>query len=195
MAWETIDRTQPVAPPDAPPLLSEAVKDKIRSFFGRYETKRAALLPALHVVQNTLGHLPLQALKEVAELLELRPSEVLDVAGFYTHFWTSRRGQKVIVVCRGLSCQLLGAEAVLEAFRQHLGIDEGQTTADGQYSLMAEECLGQCEHAPCVLIGERRHSRVRPEDVPRILAEADNDRLAAPRSELYDGVAGDSAGD
>jgi len=188
MAWKTIDRKQPTIPPDAAPLLNDAVRQKIRSFVGRYETARAALLPALHVVQDTLGHLSPQAQKEIAEELGLHPSEVFDAVGFYSHFWTKPRGRKVIVVCRSLSCSLLGGEQVLEAFKEHLGIDEHQTTADGKYSLMTEECLGQCEDAPCVLIGEKKHCRVRPEDVPRILADPNNDKVDVARSDLYDGV-------
>lgn len=192
MAWKTIDRAQPVIPPDAAPLLNDAVKQKIRSFVERYETARAALLPTLHVVQDTLGHLSPQAQKEIAEALRLHPSEVFDAVGFYSHFWTKPRGRKVIVVCRSLSCELLGAKQVLEAFKEHLGIDEHETTADGEYSLMTEECLGQCEDAPCVLIGEKKHCRVRPEDVSKILADSNNDKVDVPRSELYDGVAPDT---
>jgi len=192
MAWKTIDRTQSAIPPDAAPLLSDAVKQKIRSFVDKYETARAALLPALHVVQDTLGHLSPQAQKEIAEVLRLHPSEVFDAVGFYSHFWTKPRGRKVIVVCRSLSCSLLGGEQVLEAFKEHLGIGEHQTTADGEYSLMTEECLGQCEDAPCVLIGERKHRHVRPEDVPTILADPNNDKVDIPRSDLYDGVTPDA---
>ena len=188
MAWKAIDRTQSSIPLDATALLSDAVKQKIRSFVGRYETARAALLPALHVVQDTLGHLSPQAQKEIAEVLGLHPSEVFDAVGFYSHFWTTPRGRKVIVVCRSLSCDLLGARQVLEAFKEHLSIDEHQTTTDGEYSLMTEECIGQCEGAPCVLIGERKHCQVRPEDVPKILADPDNDKVDTPRSRLYDGV-------
>jgi NADH-quinone oxidoreductase subunit E len=186
MSWPTIDRITPVIDKDAKPLLSEAVREKIRSFFPRYETKRAALLPALHIVQDAVGHVPWQAMKEVAELLEIAPSDVFDVVSFYTHFWPDARGRKVIVVCRSLSCQLMGADEVLAAFKRELGIEEHQTTPDGEYSLMTEECLAGCDHAPCVLINEKVHRCVRPEQVPALLADANNDRLAAPRSTLYD---------
>ena len=71
MAWETIDRITPVGDPNAGPVLDEAVREKIRSFFPRYETKRAALLPALHVVQDALGHVSYPAMKEIAEVLEI----------------------------------------------------------------------------------------------------------------------------
>ncbi len=100
MAWKTLDRNQPVIDPNAAPLLSEALREKIRSFFPRYETKRAVLLPALHIVQHEHGHVNYQAMKEVAELLEIHPSDVMDVVSFYTHFSSHPRGKKTILVCR-----------------------------------------------------------------------------------------------
>ncbi|HUU84521.1 MAG TPA: NAD(P)H-dependent oxidoreductase subunit E [Phycisphaerae bacterium] len=186
MAWQTIDRNKPAVDPDAGPALDEAVRDKIRSFFDRYETKRAALLPALQVTQDALGHVSLAAMVEIAEVLELRPSEVFDTIGFYTHFWTRPKGAKVIVCCRSITCDVMGAGAVLQAFKEALGIDEHQTTPDGKYSLMTEECLAGCDHAPCVLINERLHKRVKPADVPKLLADAENDKLDIPRSDLFD---------
>jgi len=162
------------------------VREKIRSFFARYETKRAALLPALHIVQDALGHVPPQAMVEVAEVLDIAPAAVLDTASFYTHFWTHPKGAQVIVVCRGLTCEVLGGNAVLEELKRLLGIDEHGTSADGRYSLVTEDCLAGCDHGPCLLIGEKLHRRVRPEDVARILADPDNGRLAYERSTLFD---------
>jgi NADH-quinone oxidoreductase subunit E len=186
MSWPTIDRNTPAVDDKAEPLLSEAVREKIRSFFPRYETKRAVLLPALHVVQDAIGHVPWQAMKEVAEVLEITPSDVFDVVTFYTHFWPEARGRKVIVVCRSLSCQLMGSDAVLAAFERELGIGEHETTPDGQFSLMTEECLAACDHGPCVLINEKMHRCVTPEDVPRLLKDDQSDKLEVPRSTLYD---------
>jgi NADH-quinone oxidoreductase subunit E len=186
MAWKALDRRTQVIDEKAPPALNEAVRAKIRSFFPRYETKRAALLPALHIVQDALGYLGPQAVKEVAELLGLAPSQVLDTLSFYTHFWDHPKGRKVIVLCRSLSCQLMGAEAVLQAVQEELGIDEHGTTPDGGYSLLTEECLGACEHAPCLLINERLHKCVRPEDIPTLLKDPANDRLSVERSHLFD---------
>lgn len=186
MAWKTIDRNVPVIDADAAPALSEAVRDKIRSFFPRYDTKRAVLLPALHIVQDALGSISWQAMAEIAELLELHPSDVMDTISFYTHFWTHSKGAKVITVCRSITCEILGGRAVLEELKQQLGIEEHQTTSDGRYSLATEECLAGCDHAPCLLIHERLHKRVKPEDVARLLADPDNDRITAPRSDLFD---------
>ena len=174
---------------------SEAVRRKILGFVPMYATRRAALLPALHVVQNALGRITWQAMKELAELLEIPPSQVLDVVTFYNHFWTGRRGRKVIVVCRSLTCHVMGSQQVLDALKRYLGIDEHETTADGEWSLVTEECLGACEHGPCMLIGERLYTRVRPEDVPGILADPDCDRLPdTPRSSLYDAPEEDASG-
>ena len=188
MAWKAIDRISPAADDAARPLLSEAVKAKIRAFFPRYPTKRAALLPALHIVQETYGYISHRAMRDVAELLEIPPAQVLDTATFYSHFWLHPKGKKVIVCCRSLSCELTGGDAVCAAITQQLGIGEHGTSADGKYTFMTEECLGACEHGPCLLINEKLHSRVKAEDVPRLLADADNDRIDVPRSTLYDGV-------
>lgn len=186
MAWKAIDRTQPAIDPEEGPVISQAVRKKIESFFDRYETKRAALLPALQVVQDALGHVSLSAMVEIAELLEIPPSAVFDTIGFYTHFWTHPKGRKVIVVCRSISCAVMGGQAVLQAFKDQLGIDEHETTPDGRYSLVTEECLAGCDHAPCVLINEKLHKRVTPADVPRLLADAENDVLEVRRSDLFD---------
>ncbi|HWL93787.1 MAG TPA: NAD(P)H-dependent oxidoreductase subunit E [Phycisphaerae bacterium] len=186
MSWQALDRRTPVYDPEAPRLLSDAVRDKINSFLPRYETKRAALLPALHVVQHTYGHVSYQAMAEVAALLEIPPSAVLDTLTFYTHFWDHDKGKKVIVACRSLSCQLMGSDAVLDELKSELKIDEHGTTPDGHYSLLTEECLAACDFAPCMLINEKLHKSVKPDDVKKILKDAKNDQIAPARSELFD---------
>ncbi len=189
MAWKTIDRNEPAFDADAPNVLSDAVREKIRSFFPRYETKQAALLPALHVVQETLGHVSFKAMTEVAEVLEIHPSQVFDTLSFYTHFWTHPKGKKTITVCRSITCELLGGREVLDAIKKHLGVGEHETTADGEYSLVTEECLAGCDHSPCMLINEKLHKRVQPADIPKLLADTDNDKLDMPRSTLFDAPA------
>ncbi len=186
MAWLAIDRTSPINEADNGPALSDAVRQRIRSFFPRYETKRAALLPALHVVQDALGHVSFQAMKEIAELLELPPSQVIDTLSFYTHYWDHPKGRKVIVVCRSLSCQVMGSEPLLAAVKEHLAIDEHGTTPDGAYSLLTEECLAACDHAPCLLINERLHKCVKPDQVSKLLKDPKNAEIPWPRSDLFD---------
>lgn len=185
MSWKVVDRNQ-VSPDQLGPGLSAATREKIRGFFSRYPTKQACLLPALHIAQDQIGYCSLRAMREIAELLEIAPSQVMDVVTFYTHFWTHPKGRKVIVLCRSISCELMGGKAVREAIERRLGIEDHETSADGEYSLMMEECLAGCDHAPCLLINEKMHKCVRPEDVDRILADASNDRLDIPRSTTYD---------
>ncbi len=186
MSWKTIDRNPPVIDPKAVPLLTAAVREKIRSFFHRYENKRAVLLPALHIVQDALGHVPWQAMVEIAEVLEIHPSDVIDTISFYTHFWTGPKGKKVITVCRSISCEIMRGAGLLDELKARLNIEEHQTTPDGEYSLVTEECLAGCDHAPCLLINEKLHKRVRPEDITKLLATAENDRILVPRSDLFD---------
>jgi NADH-quinone oxidoreductase subunit E len=175
-----------MAPADRGPGLSDAVKAQIRTFFPRYPTKRAVLLPALHIAQDALGYVSVQAMQDIAELLEITPASVMDVVSFYTHFWTHPKGRKTIVLCRSLTCELLGGRAVRDALVAKLGIAEHETTADGEWSFMTEECLAACEHAPCLQINEKLHKCVQVEDLDRILADPKNDELAMPRSTLYD---------
>lgn len=185
MAWRTIDRTT-ATEQELGPGLSEAVKAKIRSFFPRYPSKQAVMLPALHIAQDALGYVSLRAMRQIAELLEVPPSQVMDVVSFYTQFWTHPKGKKTIVLCRSLACELMGGHDVQRAIEQKLGIQEHQTTPDGQWSFMTEECLAACDHAPCMQINGKLHKRVRVEDLDRILADPDNDKLTMPRSDLYD---------
>lgn len=186
MSWPVIDRNQSPFAIDAPAVLSDEVREKIRSFFDRYDTKRAVLLPALHVVQDALGYVSWKAMMEIAELLDIHPSSVFDTLSFYTHFWTHPKGKKVVVSCRNLSCAIMGGQQVLDALKEELGIEEHQTTEDGRYSLVTEECLAACDHAPCLLINEKLHKCVKPADVPALVADENNDRLDMPRSDLFD---------
>ena len=186
MAWKTINRLEKPAA-DGPPL-SAALKEKIRSFCSRYETKRAAILPALHMVQDDLGYISWPAMQELAELLEIPAADVFDTTTFYTMFWTHPRGKKVVMVCRSISCEVMGSNDVLEECKRVLGIGEHETTPDGKYSLVTEECLAACDHAPCLYVNERCYKHVKPTEVRAILEDENNDKLDIPRSDLYDGV-------
>lgn len=185
MSWQAIDR-KTVPSGHEGPGLSEATKAKIRSFFPRYPTKKAVLLPALHIAQDEIGYCSIRAMREIAEILEIPPAAVMDVVSFYTHFWTHPRGEKVLMMCRSVSCQVMGAEKLQHAIEQKLGIGEHETTKDGRFSFMTEECLAACDHAPCLMVNERMYKCVKPEDLDRILADPHSDALPMPRSDLYD---------
>jgi hypothetical protein len=114
---------------------------------------------------------------------------VIDTISFYTHFWTHPKGEKVITVCRSISCEVMGGAKVLEELKRALGINEHETTHDGKYSLVTEECLAGCDHAPCLLINEKLHRRVKPAEVAALLADPHNDRIEVRRSDLFDAPA------
>ena len=136
------------------------------------ERKRSAVLAALYLVQEQQGHLTANGMRHVAEILELTPAEVEDVATYYVMFFKEKVGKYVLQVCRTLSCALAGAERVTEALAEKLGIHPGETDPSGMFTLMEFECLGACDRAPIVMVNnEHWHERVRPEDCGRLIDE------------------------
>ncbi|NIL97628.1 MAG: NAD(P)H-dependent oxidoreductase subunit E [Planctomycetales bacterium] len=140
------------------PVLTEQMIGEIKSYFPRYPTRQAVTLPALHVVNRHLRHVPHAAVVEIAKLLELAPAEIQDTLTFYQFFkQDAPHGQTRAWVCRSLSCALRGGEEVLDHLCERVGIRAGGTTADGRLTIEAAECLGVCDHAPCLLAGEEVH--------------------------------------
>jgi NADH-quinone oxidoreductase E subunit len=136
------------------------------------DRKRSAVLAALYLVQEQQGYLTGNGMRHVAEILEMTPAEVEDVATYYVMFFKEKVGKYVIQVCRTLSCALAGAERVTEALSAKLGIAPGETDPSGMFTLLEFECLGACDRAPIVMVNnEHWHEKVRPEDVGRLLDE------------------------
>jgi len=151
-------------------VLTDEMIAQIREFIPRYPSKQAVTLPALHVVNDHLRYVPLQAVVEIAEILELRPADVQDTLSFYGFFKQDKpHGRVRAWVCRSVSCHLLGADQVLEHMCQRLQIRPGETTSDGSLTLEFAECLGACEHAPCMLAGKDLHSRLTPKTADEFL--------------------------
>ncbi len=139
-------------------ILTEEMLNEIKALFPRYPVRQAVTLPALHVVNQHLRHVPLQAVVEIAELLELAPAEVQDTLSFYGFFKQDEpHGETRAWVCRSISCALRGGEEVLAHMCERLGIRPGETTADGKLTLEFAECLGACDFAPCMLAGQVLH--------------------------------------
>jgi NADH-quinone oxidoreductase subunit E len=127
-------------------------------------------LPALHIVHERLRHVPLQAVVEIAALLELSPAQVQDTLSFYGFFkQEGPHGQTRTWVCRSISCMLRGADQLLEHMCHKTGLHPGETSADGKITLEAAECLGACEYAPCMLAGEVLHQCVTNEKADEFL--------------------------
>ena len=139
-------------------LLTDEMTEEIQGLFVRYPSKQAVTLPALHIVNRELRHVPMQAVIEIAELLELAPSQVQDTLTFYGFFKQDKpHGETRAWVCRSISCALRGGEEILEHMCDKLGIRPGETTTDGKLTVELAECLGACEFAPCMLAGDTLH--------------------------------------
>ena len=138
------------------PMLTEALREQIRSYFPRYPSKRAVTLPALHLVHEHFRCVPVKAMVEIAALLELAPAEVFDTMSFYGFFPQAPIGDVRVWVCRSISCMLRGGDELLEHACHQLGIEPGQTTADGKLTVEFAECLGICDYAPAALADDGR---------------------------------------
>jgi NADH-quinone oxidoreductase E subunit len=137
------------------------------------DQRKSAILYALYLAQNQNGgYLTAAAMRHVAQQIRCTAAEVEDVVSYYTMFYTKPVGKYVLNVCRTLSCALLGAERVTEELSLKLGIDPGQTTPDGMFTLMEVECLGACDRAPVLMINDDGwHERLSPEQAGRFVDE------------------------
>ncbi len=152
------------------PYLTAAMKEKLtRDYLPRYETTLAALLPTLHMLQHEYGWIPPQAMMEAATFLKLSPAEVLDTASFYEEYWLKPKGRHLVSVCRSIACEFCGQKEITQAVKDKLGIDVGETTDDGKFTLIELECLGSCGTAPAMLIDETLHENVKPEMIAGLL--------------------------
>jgi NADH-quinone oxidoreductase subunit E len=145
--------------------------DHIQEIAEQYPVRRSAVLPALRLAQERYGWLTPEALREVAEALDLTPAYCQAVASFYDMFHLQPVGEHLVEVCTNVSCALVGAQQTLEAFEQELGVTAGETTPGGEVTLRTVECAGGCSWGPVVAVDHRYREPVRAEDVPAIVAE------------------------
>ena len=137
-----------------------------------YPDGRSAIMGALHLAQKRHeGWLPVEALEEVADAMELTPAYVQSVASFYDMYHLEPVGRHSIEVCTNLSCALVGAQQVVDALEEELGIGPGKTSEDGAFTFRLVECAGGCGYAPVVVVDQRYREPVRPEDVPALVEE------------------------
>ncbi len=141
----------------------------------KYPQARSALLPALEIAQREAGYLSPQVLREVALLMDLPPVEVASVASFYTMLYRRPVGKHVIQVCTNISCSLMGAEHIVDVLRKKLGIEVGETTPDGRFTLLTVECLGSCGTAPMMQVDDTYYENLTEERLDAILAELSRD--------------------
>lgn len=173
MAWIAKNSAAPTLQPRrAEPYLSPALKARFeQEYFPRYPVKRGALIQLLHAVQDEVGWLPQQAIEEIAAFIGLTPIEVMDTASFYEEFFFQPRGKYTIWVCQSVSCEIMGSDSILAKLAHKLGIQPGETTRDGRFTLMSVECIGACGAAPCGLCNHTLLENLSPDNLDAVLAK------------------------
>jgi NADH-quinone oxidoreductase subunit E len=170
MAWMINKAVGAALERRAEAYLDEAMKaDLEANILTRYPTRRAAALPVLQAIQERYGWIPQQAIDEVAAFLGVQPAELMDTASFYEMFWLRPKGKYLVMVCQSISCELCGHHGLLEVLEQKLGIEAGQTTADGKFTLAHVECLGSCGTAPCAMINQKLYEKLTPQKLCAVI--------------------------
>lgn len=154
-------------------MLSEAEKLELDHEAEHYEYKQALTIEALKIVQKHRGWISDEAVKDIAGYLECDPAEVDSVATFYNLIYRKPVGENVIHLCTSVSCWIMGSEAVAARIRDKLGVGIGETTPDNKYTLVANQCLGMCDHAPCLMLRKKMYGDLEePEKVDAIFNES-----------------------
>ena len=153
-------------------MLSEKTQKAILQLQKLYPMKRSALIPALHLAQSEVGYLPRPIQQQVADLFEIDISEVKGVVTFYDMFFEEPVGKHIVHVCKNVSCMLQGADRVLARLCQKLHVAPGGTTADGEFTVIASECLAACDRAPMMIVDDQVVGPVHENDLDKILSDA-----------------------
>lgn len=152
--------------------VSAKLVSEVQKLRRQYPQSKSVIMDALRIAQDEHGGwLPPAALREVADALEVTPAYCQSIASFYDMYHLEPVGRHMVEVCTNLSCALVGAQAVLDAFADELGVRPGETTEDGEVTLRAIECAGGCGRAPVVVVDHVYHEPLRPEDVPELVGE------------------------
>ena len=138
-----------------------------------FEGKPNEVIPMLQAVQDEVGYLPEEAIRDIAELIGLPESKVYGTATFYSQFYFSPRGERTIKVCLGTACHVRGGMQVMEALEREMGINSGETTADFKFSLERVNCVGSCALAPVVMVDDDVFGRLVPKQAKEVLEKSD----------------------
>ena len=151
-------------------MLTTEERQAIAVETARHERKRGAVCDALKIVQKRRGWVSDEAIRELAGLLDMTPEEVDEVATFYNLIFRRPVGRHVILICDSVSCWVMGYGPLRDHLRRRLGIEMGQTTPDGRFTLLPTACLGLCEQAPAMVVDEDVHGLLTPEKIDQVLA-------------------------
>lgn len=151
--------------------LSESKVKFIKDTCAAFGNKGSEVINVLHTVQGELGYLPAEVQELVADELHIPVSRVYGIVSFYSFFTMTPKGEYPISVCLGTACYVRGAEKVLDEIKRQLGINVGEVTPDGKFSLTCLRCVGACGLAPVIEVGEKVYGRMTPDRVKEVLAE------------------------
>lgn len=152
-------------------MLAEKYADQIAKQFAKYPDKRSAVMPLLYIAQEEYGWVTPEAIKEVAELCEIDPTQVTSIAGFYTMYSEKPKGKYWLQVCTDLACALRGADKFHHDLLDHLGIEEGGTTEDGLFTAEHVMCLGACDRAPMMQCNFHFYENLDNDKVQALIAQ------------------------
>ncbi len=145
--------------------------EKLQEVIAKYKDTQGALIPVLHEAQEIFGYLPVEVQEKISEGLGVPMSEIYGVVTFYTQFSINPKGKYKIGVCLGTACYVKGSGDIIEKIKEILGIDVGECTPDGKFSLDATRCIGACGLAPVLTVNDDVYGRLVVDDVPGILAK------------------------
>jgi len=154
-----------MAEPKKPPKVNLKQIEKI---IAGYRGRKWALIPLTQEIQEKAGYIPPEVIPAIAGAVGLFPSQVQGVITFYSQLYTRPRGKNIVRVCRGTACHVRGGKSILKLVRQHLGIDEGETTDDMEYTLETVACIGVCALAPNVVVNKNIYGNMNPKKVANI---------------------------
>ena len=145
--------------------MEDAIRERVETICLSFGARRDELIPILQQVQAEFGYLPEQAMLAIARFAGVPESQVYAVATFYAQFRFMPIGKKHVMVCRGTSCHVRGAQRILDVIERRLGIKEGQTTPDREYSLETVACIGACGLSPCIMVNRKVEASLTPKKV------------------------------
>jgi len=144
-------------------------EEKLMQVIEKHKGQDGALIPVLHEAQSIYGYLPIEVQKMISDGLDVPMSEIYGVVTFYTQFTTEPKGKYNIAVCLGTACYVKGSGIILDKIKEKLGIDVGECTPDGKYSIEATRCIGACGLAPVLTVNDDVYGRLEPDDIYGIL--------------------------
>lgn len=149
--------------------VTQADLARIKEIVSEYSRQKWPLIPLIQKIQEEIGYIPPESIPEISGALGLFPSQVQGVISFYAQLYTEPRGKHVVRVCRGTACHVRGGKTILKLVKRQLGIEEGETTPDLEYTLETVACIGVCALAPNMVVGDRVHGHLNPKSVERLL--------------------------